>query len=116
MKRILLVSVILFVLGVVPTVAALDTGLNYGTYTGLGTKDVREGVMTIVNVLLGFLGIIAILGILYGGFRMMVAGGNADDTEAGRKAIVAGIIGLVIIFTAYAIATFVIQSLIDATI
>ena len=105
---------IIFILSARP-VLALDIGLNYGTYTGLGTKDVREGIMTIVNVLLGFLGIIAIVGIVYGGFLMMTSGGNQEKTDSGKKAVTAGIIGLVIIFTAYAIANFVITQLITAT-
>jgi len=111
----------IFVLTVLPVLAtapltASDTGLDYGTYTGLGTKDIREGVMTIVNVLLGFLGIIAILIILYGGFMWMTAAGNEEKVDQAKKIITAGIIGLVIIFVSFAIATFVIDSLITATI
>jgi uncharacterized membrane protein len=105
----------IFILSALPVLAQLDVGLDYGTYTGLGTKDIRAGVMTIVNVLLGFLGIIAIIGILAGGFLMMIAGGNQEKTDSGKKAVTAGVIGLVIIFIAYAIATFVINSLITAT-
>jgi hypothetical protein len=105
-----------FALSVVPALATtLETGLDYGTFTGLGTRDLREGVMNIVNVLLGFLGIIAIIIILWGGFRWMTAGGNEDKVGEAKKIIIAGIIGLVIIFTAYAIATFVINQLISAT-
>ena len=85
-------------------------------FTGLGTKDIREGVMTIVNVLLGFLGIIAILIVLYGGFLWMTAAGNEDKVDQAKKIITAGIIGLIIIFVSFAIATFVIESLITATI
>jgi len=96
-------------------VFALEVGLDYGTYTGLGTKDIREGIMIIVNVLLGFLGIIAIVGIIAGGFIMMTSGGNAEKQAGGQKAVAAGAIGLVIIFTAYAIAQFVISQLITAT-
>jgi len=111
----------IFVLTVLPVLATpaltvTDTGLGYGTYTGLGTKDIREGVMTIVNVLLGFLGIIAILIVLYGGFLWMTAAGNEDKVDQAKKIITAGIIGLIIIFVSFAIASFVITSLIDATI
>lgn len=110
------VAVALFALSVAPVLATtLDTGINYGTYTGLGTKDIREGVMNVVNVLLGFLGIIAIIIILWGGFRWMTAGGNEEKIAEAKKIITAGIIGLVIIFTALAIASFVISQLITAT-
>ena len=116
MKKMLLVTMVVlsFALVVMPALA-LDTGLNYGTYTGLGTKDIREGVMAIIQVLLGFLGIIAIVIVLYGGFVWMTAGGNEEKVSSAKKIITAGIIGLVIIFVSYAIATFVINQLITAT-
>jgi amino acid transporter len=81
----------------------------------LGTRDIREGVMEIINVLLGFLGIIAIIIILWGGFRWMTAGGNEEKVGEAKKIITAGIIGLIIIFVSYAIAAFVIEQLINAT-
>lgn len=116
MKKTLIIASIIsmFALSVMP-VLALDVGLEYGTYTGLGTKDLREGIMAIINVLLGFLGIIAIIIILYGGFVWMTAGGNEEKVSQAKKIITAGIIGLVIIFVSFAIASFVITQLISAT-
>ncbi|OGY44506.1 MAG: hypothetical protein A2729_01595 [Candidatus Buchananbacteria bacterium RIFCSPHIGHO2_01_FULL_39_14] len=116
MKKLSLLTTtaVVFALSVLPTLA-LETGIEYGTFTGLGTKDLREGVMTIVNVLLGFLGILSIIIILWGGFRWLTSGGNEEKVGEAKKIITAGIIGLVIIFTAYAIATFVVQQLISAT-
>ena len=117
MKKSLVITtmVFLFVLTAMPALATLDVGLEYGTYTGLGTKDLREGLMNIVNVLLGFLGIIAIIVILYGGFVWLVSAGNEEKVSQAKKIISAGIIGLVIIFVSYAIASFVITQLIEAT-
>lgn len=116
MKKTLIIAsmITMLALSVVPAFA-LDTGINYGTYTGLGTKDLREGIMAIVNVLMGFLGIIAIIIILYGGFVWMTAGGNEEKVDSAKKIITAGIIGLVIIFVSFAIASFVISQLISAT-
>ena len=116
MKKITAIAVLslVFALSALP-VFALDTGVNYGTALGLGTKDVREGVMSIINALLGFLGVIAIVIILWGGFRWMTAGGNEEKIGEAKKIITAGIIGLVIIFISYALASFVIQQLISAT-
>ena len=110
----LILAGILFAFTVMP-VLALDTGIEYGTFTGLGTKDLREGVMAIVNVLLGFLGIVAIIVILYGGFVWLTSAGNEEKVGQAKKIITAGIIGLIIIFVSYAIATFVINQLISAT-
>ena len=71
--------------------------------------------MAVINVLLGFLGIIAIVIILYGGFVWLTSGGNEEKVGQAKKIISAGIIGLVIIFVAYALATFVINQLMSAT-
>lgn len=96
-------------------VLALETGLDYGTATGLGTKDVREGTMNIISVLVGFLGILAIVIILWGGFKWLTSGGNDEKIAEAKKIIIAGLIGLIIIFASFSIATFVIKSLITAT-
>ena len=115
-KSLIIFSVVsLFVMTALPVFAELDVGLDYGTFTGLGTKDLREGVMMIVQLMLGFLGIVAIIIILYGGFVWMTAGGNEENVAKAKKIISAGIIGLVIIFTAFAIAQFVISNLMTAT-
>jgi hypothetical protein len=108
-------TILMFALTVMPAFAALNVGLDYGTYTGLGTKDIREGVMNVVTALLGFLGIIAILIILWGGFKWMTAAGNEEKVGEAKKILTAGIIGLVIIFVSYALAAFVITQLMSAT-
>jgi len=117
MKKIatLMTSVALFSLMVMPAFAAVDFGLGYGTYLGLGTNDLKSGIMNIVQYLLGFLGIIAILIILWGGFTWMTAAGNEEKVGKAKQIISAGIIGLVIIFVSYALVTFVITQLITAT-
>lgn len=82
---------------------------------GVGARDPREIAASVVKILMGFLGIIAVVIILIGGFKWMTAGGNEEKTGEARKLIMAGVIGLVIILAAFGIATFVINSLVDAT-
>lgn len=45
MKKLLILVIIgaVFALTALPALAALDTGLDYGTYSGLGTKDSQRG-------------------------------------------------------------------------
>lgn len=78
---------------------------------GLGDKSLDKAVVGLINVLLGFLGLIAVIIILIGGFRWMTAGGNDDKVGEARKTIFAGIIGLAIILFAWGITTFVVQQL-----
>lgn len=93
----------------------LTTGENAAADIGLGDADVKEIVNNIIGVILGFLGLIAVVLILIGGFMWMTAGGNEDRVKKGRQFIINGIIGLVIILAAYAIASFVITNLQTAT-
>ncbi|OGY47334.1 MAG: hypothetical protein A2840_01875, partial [Candidatus Buchananbacteria bacterium RIFCSPHIGHO2_01_FULL_47_11b] len=95
---------------------ALETGLGYGTYTGLGEQDIRVSIMQVVRVALGFLGVLAILIIIYGGFVWMTAGGRAERIELAKKILTSAVIGLVIIMLSFAIASFIITQLISATI
>ena len=83
--------------------------------TGLGVKDPREIAANVINIILGFLGIIAVVLILIGGFMWMTAAGNDDKVATAKKIMTAGIIGLVIVLAAFGIAKFVIQALIGAT-
>ncbi len=93
-----------------------DLGLDsFGEATKLGNAPVRETAARIINAALGFLGIIAVVIVLIGGFKYMVSGGNEEKTSEAKNMIVAGIIGLAIILSAWAITTFVISSLLSAT-
>ena len=85
------------------------------TGTGLGEKDPREMAALIIKVAMGFLGIIAVMIILIGGFKWMTGGGDEAKVEEATNLIRAGVIGLVIILAAFAIAKFVIDSLLTAT-
>ena len=82
---------------------------------GLGNRDIRETIASIINVALGLLGIVAVVIILSGGFQWMTAGGDQGKVDSARKLIFSGIIGLAIILSAWAIADFVINSLVGAT-
>ena len=83
--------------------------------TGLAERDPRGIAASVINVALGFLGIIAVALILYAGFLWMTAAGNDDKITEARKLLVAGVIGLIIILAAFAIANFVLTQLIKAT-
>jgi len=70
--------------------------------------DPKEGAVNIINLALTFLGLVALVIILIGGFKWMTAGGNEDKVGEAKKLLGAGIIGLVIVLAAWGIATYVI--------
>lgn len=93
----------------------VDLGLNYATAIGLGTQDVRTTVSNVIKAFMGLLGIVAVVIILLGGFKWMTAGGNEEKVAEAKKLIISGIIGLVIIMSAYAIAQFVVGAVVNGT-
>ena len=96
--------------------AQVDTGLTaVGGTIGLSATDPRVIAARIINVTLGLLGIIMLGLILYAGFLWMTAGGNPERVERAKLMIRNAIIGVVIILSAWAITTFVINALISAT-
>ncbi len=101
--------------GPVKPINESDLGIQYGANTGLASTDIRITIARILKVAMGLLGIIAVVIILVGGFTWMTAGGNEDKVGEAKKMIFSGIIGLAIILSAYAIANFVVSSLVTAT-
>jgi len=93
----------------------LDLGTSYGEQTGLGGGDIRTTIAQIIRVALSLLGIVAVAIVLYGGFVYMTAGGNDEKVATGKKILINGVVGLVIILSSYAIVSFVISKLLDAT-
>ncbi|MBI4811910.1 hypothetical protein HY798_00440 [Candidatus Falkowbacteria bacterium] len=119
-----LVVLAMFLLIMTPMLAMAQTGdvdpwggkeSDIQSTIGLGDKDPRDIAASVINVALGFLGIVAVIIILLGGFKWMTAMGNDDKVGEAKKLIIAGVIGLVIILAAFGIATFVINNLLTAT-
>jgi hypothetical protein len=78
-------------------------------------ENIKSSISQVINIVLGFLGVIAVVIIIYAGFKWMTAGGNEDAVGESKKMIIQAIIGLVIIFLAWVIANFVIQQIGQAT-
>ena len=94
-----------------PTGANIDVS----TQTGLGAADPRVVVANVIRVVLGFLGIIAVIIIVIGGFEWMTSGGSDAKAKEGKTRIVNGVIGLLIILAAYGIANFAIGAVLSTT-
>ena len=109
------IAVSAIALPLVTMASGVDLGLNYATAMGLGTQDVRTTVSNVIKAFMGLLGIVAVVIILLGGFKWMTAGGNEEKVAEAKKLIISGVIGLVIILSAYAIAQFVVGAIINGT-
>jgi len=81
---------------------------------GFSQKDPREIVANIIKILLGFLGTIAVVLIIYAGFLWMTAAGKPDNTKKAKDIMSAAVTGLVIILISYGITVFVTNALSNA--
>lgn len=117
LKTLYIITILMFtvlpILSVALTAHAVDVGLNEvaAGNIGLNNTDPRTTTARIINIALGFLGVIAVVLILIGGFKWMTAAGNEEAVDSAKKLLSAGIIGLIIIFMAWGIATFVLGKL-----
>lgn len=68
-----------------------------------GTGSFRQLALTIVNWLLSFLGLIAVVMIIYGGFLYVTAAGNDEKINKAKKIIMYAIVGIVVILLSFAI-------------
>ena len=101
----------------------LPGGETDGTTTGggadlrfeppLGTTSVQEIIGNVIQAILGIVGSIALLMFVIGGFVWMTAAGNPERVKLGKNIIIWSVIGLAVIFAAYAITRFVLTALLQ---
>lgn len=124
MKKLMTLALLVMPALLAPKDAALAVGSPdkyYGVNdlieqgVSLGNKDLRTAIAGIINVILGFLGVIAVIIVLLGGFKWMTSQGSADKIDEAKKLIGAGVVGLAIVLAAFAVASFVLNELYNAT-
>lgn len=76
--------------------------------------DLRVLIVRIINVILGFLGLVAVCLVLYAGYLWMTSQGNEEVVAQAKKMLINGVIGLIIILAAFTITSFILRSLLRA--
>lgn len=90
-------------------VAEIDSTLD------LGRRSPIETITRLINTAMMFLGIIAVGIILFAGFKWMTAGGSEEKTSEATKLMTSGVIGLIIILSAWGIAYFILENAVNVT-
>ncbi len=70
-------------------------------------EDLGTSVGTAINAALGLVGLIFLVLMVYAGFLWMTARGDSEKVDSAQKIIIASVIGLVIVVSAYAISVLV---------
>lgn len=68
-----------------------------------------------INGVLGVVGSIALVMVIYGGLTWMLAAGNQTRVQKGKDILVWAVVGLVVIFSAYALVRFLLVNVFGAT-
>ncbi|OGY41259.1 MAG: hypothetical protein A2Y67_02265 [Candidatus Buchananbacteria bacterium RBG_13_39_9] len=74
---------------------------------GYAEGDYTTIVANVINAMLGLVGAIFFILIIYGGFMWMISRGEDDKVKKARNIIVYAVIGLIIVAAAYAITSLV---------
>lgn len=97
-----------------PFNAAQTLTNEVGSAAGVGAqKSLPALVGSLINVALGFIGIVLLVLLLLAGFNWMTAGGELEKVKKAQQQIKNAIIGLIVIVAAFAISNFVLGSLIN---
>lgn len=104
----------LFVLSRLPVFASslLQTGLdNAASGAELPKLDIATIVGKMIYILISSVGIVFVIIIIYAGIIYLMAGGEPDKTKKAKNMITQGVVGIVLMISAYAITSFVLTSL-----
>lgn len=81
-------------------------------YSPLPTVTATDNTLqTILSVIFGLAGAVALIFIAIGGFRYIVSKGDPSGTAQAKNTILYAIIGLIVVIVSFSIITFVINRL-----
>ena len=108
------------VLAVVPVIPATDLDGKKTTNTPSSDKSIgnpltistpQQLIGKIIVAILGLVGSIALIMFIYGGVTWMTAAGSEDKIKKGKNILSWAVIGMVVIFSSYAILKLVMEDI-----
>lgn len=86
------------IFGPVPDIGGVDAD---------GTDAIRQSILNVLDVILSFMALIAVIVIVIAGIRLVISQGEEQEKDKAKKAIFYAIIGLIVILLAQAIVGFI---------
>jgi len=108
MSKLFFVSLAILILPL--TVLAATTNLD----NPLPINNLSQGagyIGSVIKQILGIIGAVALLMMIYGGLTMVMSGGNEKKVAEGKNIVTYTAIGLVVIFMSYTAITFFMNTL-----
>jgi len=100
----------------IPTLAYAQDTIPIKNPLGDNNFDPRLVIGYVIGAVLGIVGSIALVMFIAGGLTWMTAAGNPDKVKKGKDIIVWSVIGLAVIFLAYALVQFALSAFIGSTL
>lgn len=92
--------------------AAGNYGLEKGNF-GTGSAETADNAIKgLITNVLTFLGLLAVVYLLWGGFNILTAAGDDEKVKKGKTVITQAAIGIVVIFLAYSIVSWIFSLLV----
>ncbi len=92
------------------------TGMNAGYSSETQNLSGETLIIQIINLVLTFVGVAFLILMIYGGITWMTASGNETKVDKAKKIIIAGVIGVIVVFAAYVISQFVVAFFTEQTL
>lgn len=73
------------------------------------TITIPQLIAKVISALLGIIGALALLMIIYGGFTWMTSAGSPEGVTKGKNIIIWASIGMLIVFTSYTLVKYLLQ-------
>jgi len=74
-------------------------------------NDMLRLAVNVANIILKYMGIVALVLFIYGGILWITSGGSQDRIKTGRDIVIGALIGIVLIVSAYLIVTAVMKGM-----
>ena len=111
MRKIIIIFFFCVAIFTVAQTASAAWGMESLGGLGLPTGTPAAFISKLINYLLGFIGILLMAMLIYGGLLYLTSRGNEKQTETAKNVLTYAIIGIVIIFASYIIANYTIMAL-----
>jgi len=74
--------------------------------------EIPDIIARIIKVVLGLIGVLALIMFIYGGITWMTSGGNVEAVKRGKNTLVWAVLGLAVVFFAYSLVNFILTRII----
>lgn len=94
-----------------PVHAQVELPSELGDTLNMSDASIGTIVGNIINIVLGLLGFVLVIFIIWSGVEWMTAGGDSGKVDTAKTRLLNSVIGLAIVLAAWAVANFVVGSL-----